>query len=100
MKIHQLPLGARFEYQGEAFVKTGPMSATGSNGAQRLIPKYAQLTVPGEAAPSGGKAGTQRASAVLEAFEVFYATCAQLVPEDRQTELEAARERFLKALAV
>jgi hypothetical protein len=24
MKIHQLPMGARFEYAGQTFVKTGP----------------------------------------------------------------------------
>ena len=27
MKLTQLPLGARFEYDGEIFTKTGPMTA-------------------------------------------------------------------------
>jgi len=29
MKIHQLPQGARFDYEGEEYVKTGPLFATG-----------------------------------------------------------------------
>lgn len=100
MKIHLLPMGARFEYQGEDWVKTGPMSATGKSG-QRLIPKYAQLKVPGDALPSGNsKSGKLTEAAVLEAFEAFYASCRQLVSADRHTELGGARERFLKALEV
>jgi hypothetical protein len=46
MKIHQLPPGARFEYEGEEYVKTGPLLGTGKGG-QRLIPKYAVLKVQG-----------------------------------------------------
>lgn len=49
MKIHQLPLGARFAYEGAEYVKTGPQLASGPSG-QRLIPKYAVL------APLDGKA--------------------------------------------
>lgn len=26
MKIHQLPMGARFEFEGEEYVKTGPLA--------------------------------------------------------------------------
>ncbi|MCX7162613.1 MAG: hypothetical protein NT083_06165 [Rhodocyclales bacterium] len=32
MKIHQLPQGARFEYEGSEYVKTGPLSGTGKEG--------------------------------------------------------------------
>ena len=42
MKIHQLPQGARFEYEDEEYVKTGPLFGTGKAG-QRLIPRYAVL---------------------------------------------------------
>jgi uncharacterized protein (DUF1330 family) len=42
MKIHQLPMGARFEYEGAEYVKTGPQLASGAGG-QKLIPKYAVL---------------------------------------------------------
>ena len=44
MKIHQLPIGGRFEYEGVEYVKTAPLFAT-ANGKQRLIPKYAVLKV-------------------------------------------------------
>lgn len=99
MKIHQLPLGARFEYEGEEFVKTGPMFATGKAGGQRLIPKYARLKVLGElASASGGRAGALADTAVLEAFEAFYAICRQMVPPGRHPALSAARERFLEAV--
>lgn len=99
MKIHQLPLGARFEYEGEEYRKTGPLFATGQDGGQRLIPKYAQLKVLGESEPSrGGKTGAPTQAAILEAFAAFYATSRQLVPGDRHAELDAARERFLKAV--
>ena len=50
MKIHLLPMGARFVYEGEEYVKTGPLFASGKGG-QRLIPKYAVLTPLGDQAP-------------------------------------------------
>ena len=43
MKLTQLPLGARFEYEGEIFTKTGPMTAASEKGGQRMIPRYAVL---------------------------------------------------------
>ena len=99
MKIHQLPIGARFEYEGEEYVKTGPMFATGKAG-QRLVPKYAVLKPlgdPGAVVEKSMSASVSRA-AVLAAFETFSVQCRALVPEDRQGALEAARDGFLKAL--
>ena len=43
-------MGARFEYEGKEYEKTGPMLAS-CDGATRLIPKYAELGVIGEYAP-------------------------------------------------
>ncbi len=99
MKIHQLPQGARFEYEGEEYVKTGPMLGTGKGG-QRLIPKYAVLKPLGgaEGAPGKTKHDSVSKANVLNAFETFYAECKRQVPEDRQTALDAARDRFLKDL--
>lgn len=98
MKIHQLPQGARFEYEGEEYVKTGPLFATGKAG-QRLIPKYAVLKPLGEVAAIPRKASSDSISraAVLDGFSTFYTDCKALVPEDRQPVLDAARDRFLKA---
>ena len=97
MKIHQLENGARFEYEGEAYVKTGPLFATGKNGP-RLIPKYALLTPLGEAkSPMHASTGTRLTKAsVLNAFEAFFADCKAMVDEDHQSTLESCRERFLK----
>lgn len=98
MKIHQIPMGAHFEYEGEAYVKTGPLLATGKGG-QRLIPKYAVLKVLGGGEPAPvRKQDSLARDAVLAALEKFSATCAGLVPEERQGELAAARADFLKSL--
>ena len=97
MKIHQLENGVRFEYEGETYIKTGPLFATGKNGP-RLIPKYALLTPLGEAKiPMHASTGTRltRAS-VLNAFEAFFTDCKAMLHDDHQSALESCRERFLK----
>ena len=43
MKFQDLPVGARFEYQGKVFVKTGPITAASEAGGQQMIPRYADL---------------------------------------------------------
>jgi hypothetical protein len=99
MRIHQLPIGARFEYEGHVYVKTGPMVATSSTG-QRLIPKHAVLS-PLQSVDVSGEAEcseTVLRSRVIESFEIFYGRCIPLVPRDLRGELEAARDCFLDAL--
>ena len=99
MKIHQLANGTRFEYQGEEYVKTGPLFATGKSGP-RLIPKYAVLKPLGETHVSASENKEIRVSkaAVLSAFEAFCEECSALVAADRQSEMEACRHRFLNAI--
>lgn len=99
MKIHQLPDGARFEYQGEEYVKTGPLFATGKAG-QRFIPKYAVLKPLGEVKgpATTPKQETLSRANVLGAFEAFYAECRRRVPADHQIALDAAREQFIRSL--
>ena len=96
MKIHQLPQGARFEYEDEEYVKTGPLFATGKGG-QRLIPKYAVLKPLGEVAEIPGKVSSDSISraAVLDGVATFYTDCKALVPDDKQALLSAAHKRFL-----
>lgn len=98
MKIHQLPTGARFEYEGEEYVKTGPLLGSGKNG-QRLIPRYAVLKPLGEteAAQATTKDAVSRKD-VLRAFDSFFEDCKALVPPHQQAAMGASRERFLKAL--
>ena len=98
MKIHQLPQGARFEYEGEEYVKTGPMSGAGKGG-QRLIPRYAVLkALDNIETTRGPKNDALQRSRVLRAFDTFYTDCKALVPEDKQVALDAAPDRLLKAL--
>ncbi len=98
MKIHLLPMGARFEYEGEEYIKTGPLFASG-NGGQRLIPKYAVLRVleGGQPLPAN-TADTLAKAEVLKAFNVFYAQCERLVVDTERGTLHQARETFLKVL--
>jgi len=98
MKIHQLPIGSRFEYEGQEYVKTGPMFGSGEGG-QRLFPKYAVLKPLGEhAVVEDRKSETLTRASVLKAFDVFYAECATLVPMPKLLRLQAAKEKFLRSL--
>lgn len=98
MKIHQLPMGARFEYAGQTYVKSGPLVGTGPDG-QRLIPKYAVLKVlDGSVPKSAVQATSLPRETVLVAFTVYHATCAALIPQEQQLALAAARAAFLKAI--
>ncbi len=60
MKFPQLPLGQRFEYQGEILVKVGAMTACNERGGNtRLIPRSAVV------APLAAQTGPTAASATL-----------------------------------
>lgn len=100
MKFQHLPIGARFEYEGKVYVKTGPIAASSGQGGQRMIPRHAEL-VPLD----GGVQATVPAvgrkldeAAVLAAFEAFYAESARLLDEPARLSLAEARSRFLAAL--
>lgn len=98
MKIHQLPMGARFEYAGQTYVKSGPLVGTGPDG-QRLIPKYAVLKVLDGSVPEAAVPATPLTrEAVLAAFVDYHATCAALIPPEQRLALDAARAVFLKAI--
>jgi hypothetical protein len=99
MKLQHLPIGARFEYEGKVFVKTGPLTASSDQGGQRVIPRYAvlkPLDLPETG--SGDARGKLNEAAIKTAFQEFYLTCSQLVDEASRPELERARKRFLAAL--
>lgn len=101
MKLQHLAIGARFEYEGVVYVKTGPLTASSEEGGQRIIPRYAilkPLDVPAaESSPSSIK-GRLEAVRVRTAFERFYESCERLVPEGSRNELAEAREQFLAAI--
>lgn len=99
MKLQQLAVGARFEYEGKVFVKTGPMTASAEVGGQQLIPRYAVLKPLDVADPAPGVAARRLDPArVRRAFETFYAECVAALPAGETTRLEAARAAFLASL--
>jgi hypothetical protein len=96
MKIHQLPMGARFEYQGQEYVKTGPMVGSYGDG-QRFFAKHAELKAIGVIdLPASVLSETLPRAAVVAAFEAFCAECEGLVTD--KAALAAARAKFLQAL--
>jgi hypothetical protein len=96
MKLQHLAMGARFEYEGLVFVKTGPLTATSEVGGQRIIPRHAVLR-PLDLPATEGK-GRLEAAVVRKAFNTFFETSNRLVGEAGRAELEQARQRFLKAI--
>lgn len=100
MKFQQLPIGARFEYEGRVYVKTGPLSAASDEDGTRMIPRYVELT-PLDGTPSAARPKTGRKldeAVVMTAFEAFYGTCSRLADDSGRLELAAARQRFLETL--
>jgi hypothetical protein len=102
-------MGARFEFQGKVYVKTGPIAATSEEGGQRMIPRYAVLRpldgpVP---VPSPRVPRILDEATVLSAFEPFYQACVGVLEgaveddgrlDGARRELSLARDRFLAAL--
>ena len=99
MRLQDLPVGARFEYQGRVFVKTGPITATAEDGGQRMIPRYADLR-PLDPLPEKPPASQRQLdeARVRAAFDAFYRTCLRITDDFSRAELEAARRRFITAL--
>jgi hypothetical protein len=99
MKFQQLPIGARFELDGQVYVKTGPIAAAGESGAPRMIPRHAVLRpldgMPPAPPPPSRKLDEHR---VLAAFAAFCTDCEALLGEQGRPALDAARQRFLAAL--
>lgn len=104
MKFQLLPLGARFEYQGKVYVKTGPLTASSEQGGQRMIPRSATLRPLDGPPPAAAPKATRKLdeAIVLAAFDACHARCLAALeagtPDATRAELEAARRGFLAAL--
>ncbi|HEY9148090.1 MAG TPA: hypothetical protein VIQ22_03680 [Gammaproteobacteria bacterium] len=112
-KFTLLPVGDCFEYQGEQYSKTGPLTACNlSTNRQRMIPRSALIKPLGAAEPAVPQtevAATLDAAATLTAFEHYHNGCrewlrlaeqelsAETATQIRQA-METARERFLAEL--
>ena len=98
MKLSHLAIGARFQFEGKVYVKTGPLTASADKGGQRMIPRSAILTPLDMPLVQETKAGQTRKlteATVLAAFEEFYGVCNRLVDDSGKFDLAAARQKFL-----
>ena len=98
MKLQHLSIGARFEFEGKVYVKTGPLTASSDKGGQRMIPRSAMLTpldMPPVQETKGSQTRKVTEATLLAAFEEFYGTCSRLVDESGSMELATARQKFL-----
>lgn len=103
MRFSQLPVGARFAFEGATCVKTNPLVAVPeSGGKQRLIGRYAEVQPLGAAsASSAPPAPPLDPQAVRAAFEEFYRRCLDFVPDNdtaARVALDEARRCFLDML--
>lgn len=100
MKLQHIPLGARFEYEGRIFVKTGPLTAASEEGGQQVIPRYALLKPldPPATEERSHPLGRLDRQIVRAAFEAFYGEALRLSDSVAHPELAEARERFLATL--
>ncbi|MFZ5482867.1 MAG: hypothetical protein ACOZB0_01435 [Pseudomonadota bacterium] len=107
MKFHELPLGARFQYQGQDWVKCSPVMARTAAGEQRLIPRWTVLS-PRDEAPQADPArrtiplDAACAQAALAIFRdesaALLARVAEAPDTDYRADLEAAYRRALDQL--
>jgi hypothetical protein len=101
MKLQDIPLGGRFEYDGKIFTKTGPLTASSEQGGQSMIPRYANLRALDLPTQDERVPGMQRrldAAAVKTAFDEFYRKAAELLNESALPALAEARQRCLDKL--
>ena len=97
MRIHLLPMGARFRHEGVEYVKTGPMF--GSNGdGKKMFPRYVELESLDDIPPPPPVSETVRRAAVLAAFESFYTQCRRWAGPENVGVLDKARQDFLRAI--
>lgn len=102
MKLQHLPIGARFEYEGEVFVKTGPLTASSETSGQRVIPRYAVLRPlePPLAAGNPGQSNRPTVAEVRAAYAAAESVLREGLGASAETALAEARRRFFAGLGV
>lgn len=112
MKFHDLAIGQRFELEGTAYVKTGPLLAGQvEGGGSKFMPRYVMVKLLDGPAPqaNSGREKMLLAEEVLAAFEAYHLACreameklAGTLPPDSLHELanilEGERQGFLDAV--
>lgn len=102
MKFFQLPVGARFEYRGEVYRKSGPLVATReAGGAQQLMMRSANVnpdTPEAGQAPEIAPGESLPVDRVEAAFQVFYQACEQLLAESSSAHSGPQQEELSQRL--
>jgi hypothetical protein len=102
MKFPQLPLGARFTFQGKTYTKTSPMMANADDGSgARVIPRWAECQTPdarGAIEPPARPARPLDYARVIAALDAYHAECTRLIDTQHVVALQEARQRFIAAL--
>ena len=104
MKFNEVAIGQQFEFDGEQYLKTGPLVASTVEGSkQKFMARYAVVRLLGEATPAAKEKDERqlRVGLVMAAFDTFYARCVpvlQDLPQASRNEVEQARKEFLDSL--
>ncbi len=111
-KFSLLAIGETFDYQGEQYTKSGPLTASRiDNGSHRMIPRSAIVApLSGGTSPALAVETKQLpAEQVLEAFEHYHKGCLEWLAMTEKVDealaarireaMETARERFLGELS-
>lgn len=110
-KFTLLAVGEAFEFQGERYTKSGPLTASRSdNGSQRMIPRSAVVVPLAESASVTQAIGDKSlpAEQVLEAFAHYHKGCIEWLAMTEKVDaalaatireaMETAKTRFLAEL--
>ena len=111
-KFSLLAIGEAFEYQGKHYTKSGPLTASRSNGNNRMIPRSAVVAPLTGAAPERIVEAIEEkplpAGQVIEAFEHYHKGCVEWLAMTEKVDaalaatireaMESAKARFLNEL--
>ncbi len=108
MKFHELTVGRRFEFAGEAYRKTSLVLASHEqSGNSKFMARSAPVTPLDKAAMPAKKPGEVPRDSVLAAFEAYHRRCGELLEglglereglESLRQGLAQARRCFLESL--
>jgi len=103
VKFPQVPVGGRFDYQGETLIKIGPMTACNERGGDaRLIPRSAVVTPVGatpEAQPVASILTQALVREALAAFDERLRSALGALDQAERAPIEAALETARRELA-
>lgn len=103
MKFHLIPVGEKFEYQGEVYVKADKLIANSEKtGQNRLIARSANVQPVSaniDTTPKVVEEHQVQTAKVLEQFDLYHQRVLQCISDDEQlSELKAARQQFIDNL--